>query len=56
MHVATPLVELLHRKEFFQQRWLCRHICYQLFYDIISTKNNDEIFRISNFIYKVFLL
>ena len=44
------------RTEFFLQRWLCRHICNQLFYDIISTKNNNDIFCLSNFIYKVFLL
>ena len=44
------------RTEYFLQRWLCGHMCYQLFYDIMSTKNNNEIFRLSKFIYKAFLL
>ena len=43
------------RTKFLLQRWLCRHICNQLFYAIISTKNNNDIFCLSKFIYKVFL-
>jgi len=37
MLLLCPLYSNL-RTEFFLQRWLCRHICYQLFYDIMSTK------------------
>ena len=53
MLLVCPLYSNL-RTEFFQQRWLCRHICNQLFYDIMSTKNNTEIFCLSKFIYKAF--
>jgi len=49
MLLLCPLYSNL-RTEFFQQRWLCRHICNQLFYDIMSTKNNNDFFRLSKFI------
>ena len=55
MLLLCPLYSNL-RTEFFLQRWLCRHICNQSFYDIMSTKNNNENFRLSKFIYKAFLL
>ena len=55
MLLLCPLYSNL-RTEFFQQRWLCRHICDQLFNDIMSTQNNNENFRLSKFIYKAFLL
>ena len=55
MLLLCPLYSNL-RTEFFLQRWLCRHICNPLFYDIMSTKNNNEIVRLSKFIYKAFLL
>jgi len=55
MLLICPLNSNL-RTEFFPQRWLCRQICYQLFYNIMSTQNNNEILCLSKCIYRVFLL
>ena len=55
MLLICPLNSNL-RKEVFPQRWLCRHIRYQLFYNIMSTQNNNEISCLSKFILRVFLL
>ena len=48
MLLVCPLYSNL-RKEFFLQRWLCRHICNQLFYGIMSTKTIIKILYIKRF-------
>lgn len=44
------------RQELFLQQWLNKIICLQTFYIIMSDKNNSNIFSLSKFIYKSFIL